>query len=256
MTVAVQAPITQAMVLGAGLGSRMGPLTQKRPKPLVEIAGKALIDHVLDRLVAAGVSRAVVNVHYLADMMDAHLAGRVVPEIIVSDERAVRLETGGGVRKAIVHFSGTPFFIHNSDAIWREDDFADPSGALGGLSNFFDASRMDTAFLLAPVARTLGYDGKGDFDLSEDGHVTRGGYGGAAYVFAGASIAHPRLFDGTAVEAFSLNRVWDKAIAAGRAYGVVLDGLWMHVGTPEAVVAAEQALAAGGGRDATRASNV
>ncbi|MEO0620442.1 MAG: nucleotidyltransferase family protein [Pseudomonadota bacterium] len=244
-----QASITQAMVLGAGLGSRMGPLTAHRPKPLVKVAGNALLDHVLDRLVATGVTRAVVNVHYLADMMEAHLEGREAPEIIISDERALRLETGGGVRKALGHFNGEAFFIHNSDAIWREADTMHTDGALRQLAARFNPAFMDTVFLLAPVAHTLGYDGQGDFDLLEDGRVVRASGDGAAYVFAGVSVAHPRMFDGIKVEAFSLNRVWDRAIAHGRAFGCVLDGLWMHVGTPDAVAAAEAALVGARGAD-------
>lgn len=232
---------TTAIVLAAGLGARMRPLTDARPKPLIEFAGRALIDHVLDRLADAGVERAVVNVHYLAEMIEAHLASRTRPRVTISDERGVLLDTGGGVVRALPELGDAPFFIHNSDTVWIERG----APALDTMSASWDASRMSSLMLLAPAASSLGYDGRGDFDMAADGRLSRPAKGAAAaYVFAGVSIAHPRMFDGAPQGRSSLNTFWDRAIAEGRLYGVALDGLWMHVGTPDALIGAEAAVAA------------
>lgn len=232
---------TTAMVLAAGMGARMRPLTDRLPKPLVRLDGRALIDHVLDRLAAAGVSQAVVNVHYLADLIETHVAGRQAPAVTISDERDSLLDTGGGVVRALRLLGSEPFFIHNSDSVWIERQ----TPALERMIAAWDSARMDTLMLLAPVSESLGYDGRGDFNLRENGMADRPPAGArASHVFAGVSIAHPRLFDGAPESRFSLNALWDRAIAAGRLYTVTLDGLWMHVGSPDALNQAEHAIAA------------
>ena len=231
---------TTAMVLAAGLGTRMRPLTDTIPKPLVPLAGRPLIDHVLDRLTQAGITRAVVNVHHHADLLEAHLKPRVIPEILISDERGVLLETGGGVVRALALLGDAPFLIHNSDSVWIERGTSN----LSRLLDVWNASRMDSVMLLAPVSCSLGYDGPGDFHLADDGQLTRrSGTERAPYVFAGVSIIHPCMFKGESERRFSLNWVWDRAIAAGRLFGIPLDGLWMHVGTPEALNDANAAMA-------------
>lgn len=229
-----------AMVLAAGLGKRMRPLTDAVPKPLVRLAGKALIDHVLDRIAEAGIPRAVVNVHYLADQIVAHLAGRKSPIIVISDERDTLLDTGGGVVRALPKLGDAPFLIHNSDSVWIEG----LGGNLDRLISAFDAQSMDGLLLLAPVASSIGYDGPGDFQMDGDGRLTRQtGARIAPFVFAGVSMCHPRLFRGAPDGAFSLNRLWDRAISEKRLYGVRLEGQWMHIGTPNAVAEAETAIA-------------
>ncbi len=225
------------MVLAAGQGVRMRPLTADIPKPLVRLKGRALIDHVLDRLAEAGVARAVVNVHYLADKLEAHLAKRTSPQIVISDERGMLLDTGGGVVRALPKLGPEPFLIHNSDSVWIE-------GVGSNLERLFaawDSSTMDALMLLASSATSLGYDGQGDFVMGNDGRlVRRGERQMAPFVFTGVSIAHPRLLQGAPTGAFSLNAPWDAAIEKGRLFGIRLDGLWMHVGTPEALIEAER----------------
>ncbi|MGI9407722.1 MAG: nucleotidyltransferase family protein [Hyphomicrobiaceae bacterium] len=234
---------TRAMVLGAGMGSRMRDLTRDQPKPMVEVGGKRLIDHVLDRLAGAGITHAVINVHYQADVLERHLKKRGEPYIIISDERDVLLDTGGGVTRALPHFRNEPFFIHNADSIWLEKN----NPTLIAMMHAWDPDRMDSLLLLASTATSLGYDGDGDFVMSETGALTRRtGDDAAPHVFAGVSIAHPRLFANAPEGAFSLNRLWDEAIAANRLYGMELDGQWMHVGTPEAVAEAGAVLASRG----------
>ncbi|HRD75493.1 MAG TPA: nucleotidyltransferase family protein [Hyphomicrobiaceae bacterium] len=234
-----------AFVPAAGLGTRMRPLTDKRPKPLVEVAGRALLDHVLDRLAAAGIERAVVNVHYLADQIERHLAGRGRPRIAISDERAQLLDTGGGVAKALPLLGAEPFVVHNSDTIWHEQG----TDNLRRLMTFWSPPRMDLAMLLARRDTSLGYDGHGDFELDADGRIRRRAPGTTAtYVFAGVSIMAPSLLADAPPVAFSLNRPWDQAIASGRACAIVLDGTWMHVGDPAALAAAERFLGAAHGR--------
>jgi N-acetyl-alpha-D-muramate 1-phosphate uridylyltransferase len=226
-----------AFVLAAGLGTRMRHLSATLPKPLVPLNGVALIDRVLDRIADAGIGTAVVNVHYMADALEAHLAKRARPHVAISDERGLLLETGGGVMQAWPQLSRGPFLIHNSDSVWVEG----AGHTLDRLCDAFDRDRMDSLMLLAPTTTSLGYDGSGDFAMDPDGRlIRRGSAASAPYVFAGVQIAHPRMFDGAPTGAFSLNRVWDRAIAAGRLYGLVLDGIWMHVGTPEAVLEAER----------------
>jgi len=226
-----------AMVLAGGFGKRMLPLTQDKPKPMVVLKGRPLVDHVLDRLAAAGVARAVVNVHYCADKLEAHVKHRARPEIVISDERQQLLDTGGGVVRALPMLGAEPFLIHNSDSVWIE-------GVGSNLERLFagwDPDAMDSLMLLATAATSLGYDGPGDFVMDKDGRLSRRGEREMApFVFAGVSIAHPRMFEGAPEGPFSMNRLWDRAIDSGRLYGIRLDGLWMHVGTPEALSEAER----------------
>jgi len=229
-----------AMVLAAGYGKRMRPLTENVPKPMIRLAGRPLIDHVLARLAAAGVREAVVNVHYLPDALEMHLAGRSDPPAIrVRDERETLLDTGGGAKAALDWLGADGFFIHNSDSVWTEDG----TDALTDLAAQWRPGAMDALLLLADASASLGYDGSGDFDMDEQGRLMRRAAGETApYVFAGVSIAHPRLFADSPHGAFSLNPLWDRAIARGRLFGARLDGEWMHIGTPEALAAAEQRL--------------
>jgi MurNAc alpha-1-phosphate uridylyltransferase len=229
------------MVLAAGLGTRMAPLTDRVPKPLVTVGGKPLIDHVLDRLADAEVELAVVNVHYLADRIEQHVVARRRPRIVVSDERALLLGTGGGVVKALPHLSGAPFFHLNSDTVWIEGGEAN----LARLGAAFDPARMDALLLLAPAAESIGYDGRGDFALAPDGRLERRGNRDAVpFVYAGAAVLAPEMFAGAPAGAFGLTRLFDRAEAAGRLHGLRLEGTWMHVGTPEAIGMAESAILA------------
>jgi MurNAc alpha-1-phosphate uridylyltransferase len=233
-----------AMVLAAGFGQRMRPLTDAMPKPLVKVAGKALLDHVLDRLADAGVTRAVVNVHYLAEQIERHVAARTAPRITISDERGVLLDTGGGVVKALPLLGDAPFFHINSDTIWI--DGVKPN--LTRLAEGFDPATMDALLLLAPGAGSIGYAGRGDFTMAPDGRLTaRAERDVAPFVYAGAAILSPRLFEDAPQGAFSLTRLFARAIESGRLHGLRLEGLWMHVGTPEAIAEAEQAIAASTG---------
>lgn len=227
-----------AMVLAAGYGERMRPLTDRMPKPLVPLAGRGLIDHVLDRLAAAGVETAVVNVHYLPEQIEAHLRDRAgrPPKTIVSDERDLLLDTGGGAKKALPLLGEGPFFIHNSDSVWSEG----VTPALPHMLRLWDPRRMDYLLLLAPLTTSIGYAARGDFDMAPDGRLTRRGERQVVpFAFAGVSLCTARLFDGAPDGPFSLNLLWDQALAKGRLYGVRLDGRWMHVGTPEALAEAE-----------------
>lgn len=233
--------VTAAMIMGAGLGSRMRPLTNDRPKPLVSVGGKTLIDHSIDRLVAAGVTRIVVNLHYKAQMLRAHLSNRSDVEIVFSDETEQLLDTGGGVVKALPHFAGAPFFVINSDSIWVEG----AAPALPAMLAAWDESRMDGLLLLAQMKTAMGYEGTGDFALTGDGHVARArNHAAPHYAYPGVQIVHPRLFQGAPAGAFSTNVMWDRAIAAGTLFGALLDGVWIHVGTPEARDEAEAYLRA------------
>jgi N-acetyl-alpha-D-muramate 1-phosphate uridylyltransferase len=230
----------RAMVLAAGLGARMRPLTDVTPKPLVRIGGRALIDHVLDRLAAAGTDTAVVNVHYRADDIERHLATRRTPNIVISDERTELLDSGGAVAKALPLLGAAPFFHLNSDTIWSEG--VTPN--LIRLAEAFDGARMDALLLLAAATSSIGYAGRGDFTMAGDGKLQRRLERDVApFIFAGAAILSPALFADAPGGAFSLNLLFDRAIAAGRLYGMRLDGVWMHVGTAEAVLAAEAAIA-------------
>jgi len=234
-------PPRTAMVLAAGRGERMRPLTERLPKPLVPVDGKPLLDHVLDRLAAAGVERAVVNVHYLADMIERHLKGRTKPQIAISNERDKLLNTGGGVVKALDAIGRAPFFHVNSDTIWI--DGVKPN--LLRLAGAFDPNRMDALLLLAATSGSVGYGGRGDFTMAPDGRLMRRSERDVApFVYAGVAILDPALFSTAPPGAFSLNLLFDRAIKAGRLHGLRLDGVRMHVGTPEAIVAAETAILA------------
>ncbi len=230
--------ITRAFVLAAGLGKRMRPVTATTPKPLVEVAGKALIDHALDRAAEAGIDTAVVNVHYLADLVEGHVAQRQDGlKIVVSDERAALLETGGGVKKALDLVGAAPFVVMNSDSFWLEG----PTPNLARLIERWDADAMDLLLLVAPTATSLGYEGAGDFVMAADGRLERRGERAVApFIYAGVAIVKPELFADTPEGAFSLNLLFDRAIARERLYGLRLDGQWLHVGTPEAIQAAEE----------------
>jgi MurNAc alpha-1-phosphate uridylyltransferase len=227
-----------AMVLAAGFGERMRPLTLRMPKPLVPLAGRPLLDHVLDRLAAAGVTTAIVNVHYLPEQIEAHLAARrgKLPETRVSDERGVLLDTGGGAKKALPLLGRGPFFIHNADSVWTE-------GAVPALTRMlrkWNPATMDCLLLLAPTATSVGYAAKGDFSMDADGRLARRGTNEVVpFAFAGVSLCDVRLFKDAPEGRFSLNLLWDRALAKGKLYGVRLDGRWMHVGTPDALAEAE-----------------
>jgi len=229
----------RAMVLAAGLGTRMRPFNGQLPKPLVRVGGKTLIDYVLDRLAAQGVERAVVNVHHLADQIEHHLAQRRQPKIVISDERSELLGTGGGVVKALPQLGDAPFFHVNSDTIWI--DGVKPN--LARLAEAFDGTRMDALLLLAPAASSTGYSGHGDFSMAADGGLMRRGEREVVpFVYAGAAILTPAFFGGAPPGAFSMSPLFDRAADAGRLCGLRLEGVWMHVGTPEAIQAAEKAL--------------
>lgn len=231
--------ITRAMVLAAGFGQRMRPLTDGLPKPLIRLGGRALLDHVLDRLAEAGVTEAVVNVHYLPALIEAHLRQRAAPRITISDEREAILDTGGAVNKALHVLGDGPFFVHNSDSVWIEKR----GSTLGRMIEAWDSRDLDALLLLAPAKASLGYSGHGDFHLDAGGRVRRRMRDESApYVFAGVSINHPRLFADCPAGAFSLNRVWDSALASGRLAAICHDGMWMHIGTPDALAEAERCL--------------
>ena len=232
--------LTTAMVLSAGLGKRMAPAANGLPKPLVRLGGKALIDHALDRLAEAGVARAVINVHHQADLIEKHLQGRPQPAIEISDERAALLDTGGGVKKALDRLGPGSLLIHNADSVWIEG----VGSNLARLAGTWDEARMDCLMLLAPASASYGYQGRGDFALESDGRIRRRRVEQelVPFAFTGVSVAHPRLFNASPDGAFSLNLVWSRAIAAGRAYGVRMDGVWMHVGSPDALAEAERCL--------------
>ena len=231
--------ISRAMVLAAGRGTRMRPLTDTLPKPLVPVAGKALIDHVLDRLADAGVTKAVVNVHHMADAIETHLKGRAHPQIAISDERDKLLDTGGGVVKALKLLGGSPFFHVNSDTMWIEG--VTPN--LGRLAAMFDTAQMDILLLLASTTGSIGYEGRGDFAMTPDGRLRRRAEREVVpFVYAGAAILSPAQFAEAPQGAFSLNRMFDRSIEAGRLFGLRLEGTWMHVGTPAAIAAAEAAI--------------
>jgi MurNAc alpha-1-phosphate uridylyltransferase len=228
------------MVLAAGVGKRMRPLTATVPKPLIEVAGRALIDHGLDRLDRAGVETAVVNIHYLPRLLSAHLARRRRPEIAVSDESGGLLDTGGGILKALPLLGAEPFYLLNSDSFWIEG--ARPN--LDWLAAGWDGAAMDALLLLAPTVRAIGYAGRGDFRMDPSGRLFRRKEREVVpFAYSGAAILHPRLFDNAPDGAFSLNLLFDRAIAADRLYGVRMDGTWLHVGTPDAIAEAELTIA-------------
>jgi len=228
------------MVMAAGLGTRMRPLTNDRPKPLVEVAGKALIDHSIDRLVAAGVKMAVVNAHYKSDLLKSHLAKRKDIEIRISEENDELLGTGGGILKALPNFENEPFFVLNSDSIWVEG----MGHALERMKERWNPESMDALLLMAAMVTALGFEGRGDFQMDPEGRLARvPEMRVSPFAFPGVQIVHPRLFGSAAAGAFSMNKLWDVAIAKGRLFGIRLEGVWMHVGTPDAVREADAFLA-------------
>ena len=232
--------ITRAMIMAAGYGTRMRPLTDTLPKPLVKVQGRALIDHVIDRLVAAGVTTIVVNIHYKGDQIAAHLAKRSDARFIISDETDNLLDSGGGIFKALSHFEGEPFFHANADTVWVEG----ASRALPRLIAAWNPDTMDALMLLASTVSTVCYDGRGDFMMDADGRLTRVPEGHVSpFVWMSIEILHPRLFDGVTETKFSINPLWNKAIAKGRLFGQRLDGVWMHIDRPDAVTASEDYLA-------------
>lgn len=231
-----------AMVLAAGIGKRMRPLTATRPKPLVRVNGRALIDHSLDKLVEAGVSRAVINVHYLPGQIEAHLAQRSAPVTVISDEREALLETGGGMVKALPLIDADPFFCLNSDNVWLDG----PQNVFAALSDAWNPAEMDALLLLVNHARAFNYTGRGDFHLDPMGRITRRKPGRVApFIYTGIQIVSQRLLREAPEGAFSTGVLWDRAIAEGRLYGISHYGQWFEVGAPEMIAPTEAALQRG-----------
>lgn len=227
--------ITHAMVLAAGLGTRMRPITDRLPKCLIPVSGRALIDRTIDRFQEAGVKTVVVNVHHLADMVERHLKARAQPKILVSREEE-RLETGGGVKNALSLLGADPFFVANADAMWLNG----PGDALKRMAQRWNDDEMDALLLLHATVDAYGYEGRGDFTVDAVGRLARRPEREVVpNLFAGVQILSPRLFADTPDEPFSLNVVYDKAIEAGRLFGIVHDGEWFHIGTPEGLAEAE-----------------
>ncbi|HYG89713.1 MAG TPA: nucleotidyltransferase family protein [Azospirillum sp.] len=232
----------KAMVLAAGLGLRMRPLTLERPKPLINVGGKPMLDHALDRLQDVGVETAVVNAHYRGEMLAEHLKSRKKPKIVVSHEEEL-LETGGGVKKALPKLGPEPFFVVNADILWLDG----PTKALKRVADHWDPETMDALLLLMSTTRAVGYEGRGDFHMDPLGCLTRRAEGEIApFVFAGVQIIKPELFKDTPEGAFSTNLVWNRVQESGRLYGLAHDGAWFHVGSPAALLESEELLAAGG----------
>ena len=230
-----QHKITHAMLLAAGLGTRMRPLTHTRPKPLIEVEGKAMLDYVLDALHVSGVEQVVINTHYLADMIEAHVKPRISPAITISDERSQLLDSGGGVKKALPYLGNQPFLILNSDAIWL--DGSKPN--ITRMMEEWDSTKMDILLLLATTSNAVGWGNKGDFAMDQHGHLNRPKVGEVTpFAYAGVAIFKPELFCDVP-DIFSLNLLFNRAIERGTLFGIRLEGLWMHVGTPEAVEEAE-----------------
>jgi N-acetyl-alpha-D-muramate 1-phosphate uridylyltransferase len=230
-----------AMVMAAGLGKRMMPLTADRPKPLVEVAGKPLIDHCLARVADAGIEHAVVNVHYMADMMEAHLRAHSHGlRISISDERALLMETGGGLMTAKARIDADPFFCVNSDNLWTDPG----TNALRRLAEHWDVDSMDFLLLLVPFEAAHNHSGKGDFHLDGDHRLIRRSAEEerAPFVFTGIQLIAKRVLTNAPEGPFSTNLFWNRAVEAGRAFGLVHDGLWFDVGWPGAIAATEAVL--------------
>jgi MurNAc alpha-1-phosphate uridylyltransferase len=231
--------VSRAMIMAAGFGTRMRPLTNDRPKPLVVVRGRTLLDHALDRLVKAGVRMVVINLHYRAQQVKDHLANRKDLEIIYSMEEEI-LGTGGGVVKALPHFGSEPFFVLNSDSVWVEG-YVPPLAAMQARWN---PDTMDGLLLLASMTTAMGYEGRGDFLLDKTGHIARvPERTSSPFAYPGVQIVHPQLFADAPDGAFSTNVMWDRAIAAGRLHGIRLEGVWIHVGDPIVHAEAEAYLA-------------
>jgi MurNAc alpha-1-phosphate uridylyltransferase len=229
-----------AMVMAAGLGKRMRPLTATKPKPLIEVGGKPLLDHALDRLLAAGVKKVVVNVHYLADALEAHLSSRAHGlEVAISDERPLLMETGGGLVQAAPLIDCDPFLALNSDNLWIDG----PADTLRLLASHWDDARMDALLLLVPLARALNHSGMGDFHMDRSGRLRRRERSHVApFVFTGIQMVSKRLLRDAPEGPFSTNILWDRAIEQGRCFGAVHQGLWFDVGTPRSIPMTEAAL--------------
>jgi MurNAc alpha-1-phosphate uridylyltransferase len=229
-----------AMIMAAGLGKRMRPLTATRPKPLIEVGGKALLDHVLEKLRAAGVRKVVVNVHYLADALEAHLASRAHGlDVVISDERDLLLETGGGLVQAAPLIDADPFLSLNSDNLWVDG----PADTLKLLASHWDDAKMDALLLLVPLARALNHKGMGDFHMGRTGRLRRRARSHVApFVFTGIQMLSKRLLRDAPGGPFSTNILWDRAIEEGRCFGAVHQGLWFDVGTPASIKLTEAAL--------------
>jgi N-acetyl-alpha-D-muramate 1-phosphate uridylyltransferase len=247
-----QAPISQAVVLAAGLGTRLKPITDTMPKPLVPVAGKPMIDYGLDVLADAGVCRAVVNVHHFADRMEAHLAAYSRLDILVSDERAELMNSGGGLKKALALLDPGIVYVMNADLFWIGEQAGQPSN-LQRLAGLFDPAKMDMALLCVPLDRTTGHNGKKDFQLDADGKLSRYVDGDNPVVYAGAIVMHSSLLDGAPDDAFNLNIYFDRAIENDRLFGLMMDGEWITVGTPDALPEAEAVIARQGAKQAAGA---
>jgi MurNAc alpha-1-phosphate uridylyltransferase len=231
--------IDKAMVMAAGMGTRMRPLTDDRPKPLVKVAGRALLDHVLDRLDQAGVKTAVVNLHYKADMIEAHLKERTSPKILFSDERDQLLDTGGGMKKALPLLDDGPFFVANSDALWVEGLGAN----LENMRSAWDDDHMDALLLCAPTVSSVGSIGRGDFNMDSIGRLSRRQSSSVApFMMAGVQIIHPRLLNEAPSGPFSTNLLWNKAIETGRLFGMRIDGIWLHASSTDDIDEIERTL--------------
>ena len=230
-----------AMIMAAGLGKRMRPLTATQPKPLVRVSGKPLIDYALDQLEVAGVGTAVVNVHYLADALEAHLAGRTRPNIVISDEREQLLETGGGMVKALDHLPD-PFFCLNADNIWLDG----PRDVFHDLSAQWDPEKMDALLLVVPHARAHNFRGKGDFHMDPSGLLSRRRTGRIApFIYTGIQIVSHRLLRDAPTGPFGTMKLWERAIGEGRLFGTGFTGQWFEVGTPQSIAPTEQVLGRG-----------
>ncbi|MDZ4866287.1 MAG: nucleotidyltransferase family protein [Alphaproteobacteria bacterium] len=222
---------TRGMVLAAGLGTRMRPLTNDRPKSLIVVAGRTLLDHAIDRFKDAGITTIIVNVHYKGQMVIDHLKKRTDVEIIIQDERDKLLDTGGALKKALPLFKGEPVFTYNSDSIWLES----LGSNLTRMAQRWDDAEMDCLMLMAPTFNSIGYEGRGDFTMDTLGRLTRRQPQRVTpFAWPGVQIIHPRLIERGTGDVFSTNRLWDLAIEQGRLFGIRLDGKWMHIGTPDA----------------------
>jgi MurNAc alpha-1-phosphate uridylyltransferase len=229
-----------AMVFAAGLGTRMRPITNTIPKPLVKVAGKPLIDHTLDCLADAGVATAIVNVHYFPDQIIGHLRSRTNPRVIISDERALLLDQGGGIKKAIAAIGKKPFFVCNTDAFWIEG----PGSNLKRLADAWRPDSMDALLLVASTTASVGVDWRGDFSMDSWGRLNKRLEGEVApFVYSGVGILKPELIASESRDVFGLAPIFFSLAQSGRLYGLRLDGLWLHVGSPDAIVEAETAIA-------------
>lgn len=230
---------TTAMVLAAGLGKRMRPLTETTPKPLIPVAGKTLLDWGLDTLGAAGVETAIVNVHYLGAQIIEHVKDRALPRIVISDERAELLDSAGGIVRALPQIGTEPFFVLNADTFWIDGDSPD----LDRLALAWDGEAMDILLMLADPRHATGHSGSIDFLLGQDGRLARANGASEGFIYAGAAIIHPRIFDGASATPHSLNLYFNRAIEQGRLFGAIMRGHWITVGTPDAIAPAEAAVA-------------